>query len=154
MNIKIRADKIVQGDVLPATIGTPRRVVARVTMDDTDRLLYVRPLVNSDVPAAPMAPQRHRQDDLVFVEVRNLTPAQERADELADLLAQMVAHMGKSMSNFDSDLWDRAHAILNDVRPKAPTLDEVLRALDSIDTDHMPKSASAILDRARRTGLL
>lgn len=36
----------------------------------------------------------------------------------------------------------------------APTLDEVLRALDGVDPDHMPPSAKRVIEQARRAGML
>jgi hypothetical protein len=171
MIIKPRADQLKPGDILPAAGHRPRRVVTRVIASPSPAIvLHVvsieppAPSVSPQPPFAGLAPEQYTLSEFVSVEVPDhvLTPAQARADDLVESLLECVGciPVGEAESK-------RAWALLDAVRPPVPpTMGEVLVVLAQT-TSHarmcgaferaghvIGADADAILDRARRSGLL
>jgi hypothetical protein len=125
--------------------------------DGIDRL-HVRRMLVLDLHAGTGLEARVFKNDAVYG-VRNfdLTPAQMAADELLSALREVLHDPTNSPAlRSASELIDRI------TPPEPPTLDEVLRALADVRDDAATgmvgagsvKRADAILNRARRAGLL
>lgn len=154
MIVQRHTDHLKAGDILPAHGQLPRVVIYRIYtgpgMPIGTRVAWVMRLEDDDrqrmVP--PPAPVTFGPDALVAVEAPDLTPAQARAEELLDLLDKITA------DGCTAETLHSGRRLIYELRPKPPTLEDALRALDGIDPDHMPPSSKAVLERARRTGLL
>lgn len=162
MIIQRRADQLQPGDILPARNDgfAPRRVITAIAPNNVPctAQLFVSELIIFEPGRAlrpPLAPEYIKLDEAIRVEVPDLTPAQARAEEMLDLLEKVAQHAPAFLAGEARDL-------LDELRPKPPTMDEVLRVLASLSesTDDpgyiglLRDDAKTILYRARKTGLL
>src|SRR5438067_4994781 len=130
MIVQRHTDHLKAGDILPAHGQLPLVVIHRICsnpgMPIGTRIAWITRL-DDDVPQqlmAPLAPVTFGPDALVAVEVPDLTPAQARAEDALDLVADLMQHMGKDMHKFNSSLWDRVRLLIDELRPKPPTLED------------------------------
>lgn len=163
MIITKRADELKPGDIL-VTVDSRKVVMHTETSDGFAQVIC------STVALGPISMSTaHPVDTLLDVEVPDLTPAQERAEELAELLRRAVKW---ATTPRESSNWAAAARVLLDEidPPKPPTLGEVLLALmdaeplinmdpeDAVGgpahTSKVSDNARDIIERARKAGLI
>lgn len=167
--IQKRADELKPGDVFE--FDERRIVLAAMAHDGCIAVIHAQ---------IGIYPKSHGEYDSMVEEGRwnpsaqfavespDLTPAQQHAEELADTLRKLVdsldngvmyhAHAAQPMKD--------AHALLDKIKPpEPPTLEEALKALETLHASTHPgsephwsydteASVRALLDRARRAGKL
>lgn len=157
--IQKRADELKPGDIIDFGIG--RYVLLRgnskgKTLEGEHYADFAA--VALDVPMAVIKPVVLTGE--YKTEVPALTPAQEHAEEMAELLRRIMIRVDDPMKLIPQEI---AALLAKIDPPKAPTLEEALKALsslrdiNSVDVATYEKicaQADSILDRARRTQVL
>lgn len=153
--IEKRFDQLEPGDVLPGDDGYA--LVVYNVVDNGPGACRDVWCVEAD-RAAKVRSMTHKSSELFAVECRDLTPAQQHADELLELVRATSIHRSGPLS-------DRAQALIDKIDPpQPPTLDEALALLaawpSASRTPLMPGDepltlkTEKLLDRARRSGVL
>lgn len=151
--IQKRADELKPGDVLIAHHG--RHSVLALTEDAGIVEVTTCELRKYGDEACLRERTTRECDVTVYVEAPDLTPAQQHAEDLADALDWLLNDERSSDQALYNEQVPKFRALLDKIKPpEPPTLRDLAYALDSIDPDHMPPSALAALDRARRAGVI
>lgn len=156
--IQKRADELKPGDVM--IYGDDRCSVLQIVRDPVGAKVKLCALPEVG-EVAELAPAWIRLNSApIEVEAPALTPAQQHAEELAELLRTAVTVARQGASRVRQWVIDAEELLKTFEPPEPPTLEEALDALNAVAG--MPgafackemEMADAVLDRARRAGLL
>lgn len=139
-----RADELKPGDVI-SRFDRPTSVViqgaAPVHVGEVKFLAY-------DIGAREIITVEVGCSADYAVEAPTLTPAQQHAEELLRFVRKIAA------SDYAQADEEASEVLAKIDPPQPPTLEEVIKALDSIEPDYMPASAKQVLERYRRAKII
>lgn len=156
--IQKRADELKPGDVLPVKDGSVVLVGVRYVSADCVELMGC--VMSGDRMNVETRNQREFTNTRIAVEVPDLTPAQQHAEELLEL-AKNVSAAAAGINPPTGSFAHIATALVSKIEPpEPPTLEEALTLLSGVTEcrldGHLGTKHNAALDllyRARKAGV-